>query len=66
MVATTDGPLTEGVAAYWRDRRVDGAVYDAVEPSVDAWRGPWAEWHRGCEQPTGARPILRLVGADAS
>jgi hypothetical protein len=65
IAAAFDGELTEGVAAYWRDRQVASAVYDVGAPKVETWRGAWADWQH-LDPPAAARPGLRLVSAEAS
>ncbi len=44
IVSTLDTGLTPEVAAYWRKQGMVSAVYDAVEPDLDCWRGPWGSW----------------------
>jgi hypothetical protein len=65
VVATLDGPLTDAVAAYWRERGVASGVYDVPEPQADAWRGMWADWQRARppQKPSGVRPAPTLVSA---
>jgi hypothetical protein len=50
ILANLDGELTPEIAEYWRAKNVTSAVYDAAEPTLQAWQGPWASWHPGARR----------------
>jgi hypothetical protein len=65
VVATVEGSLDDGVAAYWQEQKVAAAVYDVAEPSVAGWR-QWTAWPTARKAKLADQPSeAELIGIGA-